>query len=141
MTELLLWLHIGFAIFALGPLTAVTMSTPRFIRAKDVNVLRYLHTTTRIYAIAAIGVFVFGLALGREFLGKPYLSISMTLFIVAAVLLVMVDRDQATAIRVLSTDPPGDDTKAQRGRIAAFSGVVALIWLVILALMVWGNPS
>ncbi len=141
MTELLLWLHIGFAIFTLGPITAATMSTPRFIRTKDVNVLRYLHKTTRIYGIAAIGVFLFGLVLGREFLGKPYLSVSMTLFIVAAVLLVIVDRDQATAIRVLGTETPDDDAKMQTGRIAALSGVVALIWLVILVLMVWGNPA
>ncbi|MET8335093.1 hypothetical protein [Streptosporangium canum] len=140
MTDLLLWLHIGFAIFALGPVTAATMSTPRFIRAKDVNVLRYLHKTTRVYAIAAIGVFLFGLLLGREYLGKPYLSISMTLFIVAAVLLVIVDRDQITAIRVLSNENPGDDAKVQTGRIAALSGMMTLIWLVILVLMVWGDP-
>ncbi|MFF5206660.1 hypothetical protein [Streptosporangium sp. NPDC000396] len=141
MTDLLLWLHIGFAIFALGPVTAATMSTPRFIRAGDVNVLRYLHKTTRIYGFAAVGVFVFGLLLGREYLGKPYLSISMTLFIVAAVLLIIVDRDQVTAIRVLSHEnPDAGDAKMQTGRIAALSGVVALIWLVILALMVWGNP-
>ncbi|ACZ91204.1 hypothetical protein [Streptosporangium roseum] len=140
MTDLLLWLHIGFAIFALGPVTAATMSTPRFIRAKDVNVLRYLHKTTRVYAIAAVGVFLFGLLLGREYLGKPYLSISMTLFIVAAVLLVIVDRDQITAIRVLSDENPDDDAKVQTGRIAALSGVMTLIWLVILVLMVWGDP-
>ncbi|WP_031163263.1 hypothetical protein [Streptosporangium roseum] len=140
MTDLLLWLHIGFAIFALGPVTAATMSTPRFIRAKDVNVLRYLHKTTRVYAIAAIGVFLFGLLLGREYLGKPYLSISMTLFIVAAVLLVIVDRDQITAIRVLGNENPDDDAKVQTGRIAALSGIMTLIWLVILVLMVWGDP-
>ncbi|MEV4095298.1 hypothetical protein [Streptosporangium saharense] len=141
MTQLLLWLHIGFAIFALGPLTAVTMSTPRFIRSRDLNVLRYLHRTTRIYAIGAIGVFVAGVLLGRDYLGKPYLSISMTLFIVAAVLLVIVDRDQAAAIKLLSAEPSTDDVKAQRARIGAFSGVIALIWLVILVLMVWGSPA
>ncbi|MER7134277.1 hypothetical protein [Streptosporangium saharense] len=141
MTQLLLWLHIGFAIFALGPLTAVTMSTPRFIRSKDLNVLRYLHRTTRIYAIGAIGVFVAGVLLGRDYLGKPYLSVSMTLFIVAAVLLVIVDRDQSSAIRLLGAEPPADDAKAQRARIGAFSGVIALIWLVILVLMVWGSPA
>ncbi|WP_329086021.1 MULTISPECIES: hypothetical protein [unclassified Streptosporangium] len=141
MTDLLLWLHIGFAIFALGPITAATMSTPRFIRAKNVDVLRYLHKTTRIYGFASVGVFLFGLLLGREFLGKPYLSVSMTLFIVAAVLLVMVDRDQSTAIRVLTSESPDDDAKVQVGRIAALSGVIVLIWVVILALMVWGNPT
>ncbi|WP_326825719.1 hypothetical protein OHA77_25355 [Streptosporangium sp. NBC_01639] len=141
MTDLLLWLHIGFAIFTLGPVTAAIMSTPRFIRKKDVNVLRYLHKTTRVYAIAAIGVFLFGLLLGREFLGRPYLSISMTLFIVTAVLLVIVDRDQLTAIRVLGNENPDDDAKLQTGRIATLSGIVVLIWLVILVLMVWGNPA
>ena len=39
------------------------------------------------------------------------------------------------------TDPPTVDASAvrklERGRIAAFSGVIALIWLVILILMVW----
>ncbi|MEU4833250.1 hypothetical protein [Streptosporangium sp. NPDC023615] len=140
MTDLLLWLHIGFAIFALGPITAATMSTPRFIRAKDVGVLRYLHKTTRVYGIASVGVLVFGVLLGREFLSRPYLSVSMTLFIVAAVLLVMVDRDQGTAIRVLTSDSPDDDAKVQTGRIAALSGVIVLIWIVILVLMVWGDP-
>jgi hypothetical protein len=141
MTNLLLWLHLGFAIFALGPVTAATMSTPRFIRAKDLNVLRYLHKTTRIYAIAAVGVFVFGVLLGRDYLSKPYLSVSMTLFIVAAVLLVIVDRDQITAIRVLGNENPDDDAKVQTGRIATLSSIVTLIWLIILVLMVWGNPT
>ncbi|MBG0826255.1 hypothetical protein HS041_00445 [Planomonospora sp. ID67723] len=166
MNDLLLWLHIGFAIFALGPVTAATVSTPRFIRARNVDVLRYLHRTTRAYAISAVGVFVFGVLLGREYLGKPYLSVSMTLFIVAAVLLAIVERDQRSAIRILGGAGPAGDadtgtdagsepaqtsgeqagrspatTEAQTGRIAALSGVVSLIWLVILVLMVWGNPA
>ena len=47
--RLLLFLHIGFAIFTLGPLTAATMSTPRYIRKRNVVVVRYLHRATRIY--------------------------------------------------------------------------------------------
>ncbi|MEV4376807.1 hypothetical protein [Streptosporangium sp. NPDC049644] len=141
MTDLLLWLHIGFSIFALGPVTAAMMSTPRFIRAKNVDVLRYLHKTTRIYGFASLGIFLFGLLLGREFLGRPYLSVSMTLFIVTLGLLFMVARDQGAAIRVLSSESPEDDAKVQTGRIAAFSGVIVLIWIVILALMVWFNPA
>ncbi|MEU0478901.1 hypothetical protein ABZ260_06900 [Streptosporangium sp. NPDC006013] len=141
MTDLLLWLHIGFSIFALGPVTAAIMSTPRFIRAKNVDVLRYLHKTTRIYGFASLGIFLFGLLLGREFLGRPYLSVSMTLFIVTLGLLFMVARDQGAAIRVLSSESPEDDAKVQVGRIAAFSGVIVLIWIVILALMVWFNPA
>lgn len=141
LDHLLLWLHIGFAIFALGPLTAVTSVTPRYIRARDVNVLRYLHRTTRLFGLLTIGVFLFGLLLGRGALGAPYLSVSMTLFIVAAVLLVIVERDQRTAIAALSSESTEDDAKVQTGRIAALAGISALLWLVILFLMVFFNPS
>ncbi|MCG5216842.1 DUF2269 family protein [Streptosporangium sp. KLBMP 9127] len=136
MSTLLLWLHIAFAIFALGPVTAVTMATPRYIRAKDVGVLRYLHRSTRIFGLLSLGVFLFGLLLGGRDLAKPYLSVSMTLFIVAAILLVIIDRDQSTAIRALSTETEGDDAKVQTGRVATLSGVVTLLFLVILVLMV-----
>ncbi|MEV7806584.1 hypothetical protein AB0O28_26910 [Microbispora sp. NPDC088329] len=144
LDHLLLWLHIGFAIFALGPLTAVTSVTPRYIRAREVGVLRYLHRATRLFGLLTIGVFLFGLLLGlaidRGALGAPYLSVSMTLFVVAAVLLVIVERDQRTAIAALSSESPEDDAKVQTGRIAALAGISALIWLVILFLMIFFNP-
>ncbi|MEU9888121.1 hypothetical protein [Sphaerisporangium sp. NPDC051011] len=140
LDKLLLWLHIGFAIFAIGPVTVATSFTPRYIRARDVGVLRHLHRTTRVFGVLTLAVFLFGIALGRSALAKPYLSVSMTLFIVAAVLLVMIERDQRTAVRVLSSETPEDDAKVQTGRIAMLSSITALIWLVILVLMVWFNP-
>lgn len=138
---LLLWLHIGFAIFALGPATVAAHFTPRYIRAKDVGVLRFLNRTTRIFGLLTVAVFLFGLALGRAALAKPYLSVSMTLFIVGAVLLVMIERDQRTAIRVLSSASPEDDAQVQTGRIAMLASIMALLWLIILVLMVWFNPN
>ncbi len=33
--RLVLWLHIGFAIFTIGPVTIAIMSTPRYIRARN----------------------------------------------------------------------------------------------------------
>ncbi|RJL33317.1 hypothetical protein [Bailinhaonella thermotolerans] len=137
--NLMLWLHIGFAIMTLGPVTAATMATPRYIRTKQVDVVRYLHRTTRVFGMLALGIFLFGMVLGRGGLGKPYLSISMTLFIVAAVLLVIIIRDQGTAVRVLSNEESEDDAKVQTARIASLAGIVSLIWLVILVLMVWFN--
>ncbi|GII77853.1 hypothetical protein Sru01_28350 [Sphaerisporangium rufum] len=140
LDKLLLWLHIAFAIFAIGPVTAVTSFTPRYIRARDVGVLRFLHRSTRIFGVLTLAVFLFGLALGGGNLGLPYLSISMTLFVVGAVLLVVIERDQSTAVRVLSNEVPEDDAKVQTGRIATLSAIMGLIWLVILVLMVWFNP-
>jgi Ca2+/Na+ antiporter len=186
--RLLLILHIGFAIFTLGPLTAATMASPRYIRLREVSVLRYLNRATRIYGLLVLGVFVFGLALADGDFAKVWLSASMTLFVVALVLLLIVERDQRKAVHALelaaaelapaTAEPPAttaeepsagetapdekaagdaaagpaDETggtgpapaparaavaQVEQGRIAALSGVVALIWLVILFLMVW----
>jgi heme exporter protein D len=202
--RLLLILHVGFAIFTLGPLTAATMATPRYIRRHDVAVLRYLTRATRIYGLGTLGIFLFGVFLANGDFAQVWLSASMTLFVVAFVLLVLVERDQRRAIHALqvaiasgrislpertgrrsadaatsgkdevaTTTGPDDqagseaaeraptaadtatgdeatgetDTaprrvdddiaRVERGRIASISGVVALIWLVILFLMIW----
>lgn len=147
--RILLILHVGFAIFTLGPLTAATMSTPRYIRARNTAVLRYLRLVTRIYGVGALGVFLFGLFLAEGQFDQVWLSASMTLFIVAAVLLVVIERDQRKAISKLSggshhgkKQTEGDaellvDTRAEQSRVAALSGIVAVLWLVILVLMFW----
>lgn len=185
--KLLLWLHLAFAIFTIGPVTVTTSITPRYIRAGDVPVLRFLNRTTRIFGLLTLGVFLFGAVLGRERMDEMWLSASMTLFIVAFVLLfALVERDQRKAIQKLvakqgaeeaakeaaeeavassPTEAAGEaegagteeekaekpetpaekaarkvkdtDVSLQTGRIAALSGVIALIWLIILVLMVW----
>ena len=104
MSSLFLWLHIGFAIFTIGPLTAATMAAPRAIRDTNLPVLRSSSSAPPgSTASASLGVFVFGLVLGMVLgggvLGKWYMSASMTLFIVGIVLLVIIDRDLRGAVR------------------------------------------
>ncbi|HEV7932270.1 MAG TPA: hypothetical protein VGP70_08140 [Actinomadura sp.] len=196
--RLLLLLHIGFAIFTLGPLTAATMASPRYIRRREVTVLRYLNRATRIYGLLALGIFLFGLLLAKGKFAQVWLSASMTLFIVALALLFIVERDQRKAVHALELTaarhapvPPGEPgpgttagtappaeapadggptagsaeasgrdasgpaagadmadgaapapepaavAQVEQGRIAAISGVIALLWMVILFLMVW----
>ncbi|WP_067799912.1 hypothetical protein [Actinomadura formosensis] len=172
--RLLLFLHIGFAIFTLGPLTAATMSAPRYIRNRNVTVVRYLHRTTQIYGLATLGIFLFGLALAKGDLAEIWLTVSMTLFVVALALLLIIERDQRKAAHLLEVAaaeegraavparpaaartaegaektetaqaPPAPASGAEiaqveRGRLAAMSGVVSLIWLTILVLMVWNG--
>lgn len=179
--NLLLWLHIAAAIFCVGPVTVATSFTPRYIRQGELSVVRFLLRTTRIFGILTLLVFVTGLALGRDRLAEPWLTVSMTLFIVAfALLFAMVQRDQAKAVKALaaaeipatapdpiepSTDPSTEpstepattevtaadtadtrkavatDSGTQPARIGAFSGVIALLWLVILVFMVWQPGS
>jgi hypothetical protein len=99
--RLLLILHIGFAIFTLGPITAATMASPRYIRRGDISIVRYLNRGTRIYGLAALGIFLFGIFLAKGKFDKVWLSASMTLFIVAVVLLLIVERDQRKALHKL----------------------------------------
>jgi hypothetical protein len=133
MDQFLLFLHVASAIFLLGPLVVVVSATPRYVRTRDVAVLRFLRRSTFVYATGSVAVLVFGLARGRHMLDKVWLSASMALFIVATVLVyALVYRDQGLAIAKLEESA---DPKAYERRIVVVGGVVALMYLVILFLM------
>lgn len=192
--RLLVWLHVAFVVFAIGPVTIATMSTPRYIRAGNIGVLRYLSRMTRIFGAASLGVLLFGIIAGQSLhkMAQAWITASLTLFVVALVLLVLIIRDQGRAIGALeAAQVPGTESDAadsaagsalaetdaggaaptaadvepapaepapgavtaatatrasaahlasvERGRIASMAGVVSLIWLVILALMIWNS--
>jgi hypothetical protein len=131
--RLVLWLHIAFVIFTIGPVTVAIMSTPRYIRARNLIVVRYLYRTTRIFVLISLGVLVFGIVLAQQLndFAKPWLTISMTLFVVAIVLLVLVLRDQRKSITALETAeaadalPPGATMAAAAAASPAAAGVPA----------------
>jgi hypothetical protein len=79
------------------------MSSPRAIRTRNAVVLQHLLVMTRIFGTASLGVLVFGIILGqqRKELSKAWLTVSMTLFVVALVLLVLIMRDQRRALAAL----------------------------------------
>jgi hypothetical protein len=103
--RLVLWLHVAFVIFTIGPVTIAIMSSPRAIRTRNIGVLRYLALMTRIFGAASLGVLIFGIVLGQSLkdLSKAWLTVSMTLFVVALVLLVLIMRDQRRAIAALES--------------------------------------
>jgi hypothetical protein len=98
-----LWLHITAAIFAIGPGTAAIMSTPRYIRKRNPVVVGYLFRTTRIYSFAALLTLLFGLILAgmTHKFSQWWISASLTLFVVAFVLLLIIMRDQRKALTAL----------------------------------------
>jgi hypothetical protein len=104
--DLVLWLHIGFAIFTIGPVAVAISATPRYIRQRDLAVLRYLSRTTVIFTVGSLLVLIVGIVLAelKHDFSRPWLTVAMTLFVVAIVLLVLVIRDQRRAIKALS--PP-----------------------------------
>src|SRR3712207_4283902 len=96
-------LHIAAAIFTVGPLTAATMTAPTVIRGgqANLNLLRWINRTTRLYGIGALLVFVLGIGLVRDeySFNEFWIAASMTLFVVAlGLLFAVVERDQRQAI-------------------------------------------
>lgn len=119
--RLVLWLHIGFAIFTIGPVSAAIMSTPRYIRARNLTVVRYLYRTTRIFALISLGVLIFGVVLGQQLneFAKPWLTAALTLFVVAIALLIIVMRDQRKAIGALEVAEAAETSAARAADPAA----------------------
>jgi len=114
-----LWLHLVAAVFTIGPGTAAVMSTPRYIRRQNTVLVGYLYRTTRIYSIAALLTLIFGAVLAgmTHKFSQWWISVSLTLFVVAFVLLMLIIRDQRTALTALTT---ADDTVAAgRADVAA----------------------
>jgi hypothetical protein len=119
-----LWLHLVAAIFTIGPGTAAIMSTPRYIRRQNTALVGYLYRTTRIYSIAALLTLIFGAVLAgmTHKFSQWWISVSLTLFVVAFVLLMLIIRDQRTALTALTT---ADDTvAAERGSTVRSSPAV-----------------
>jgi Predicted integral membrane protein (DUF2269) len=123
--KLVLWLHIGFAIFTIGPIAVAISATPRYIRQRDVAVLRYLSRTTVIFTAGSLLVLIVGIVLAglKHDFSRPWLTVAMTLFVVAIVLLVLVIRDQRRAIKALApasvpAEGPGAGNGATEGDAA-----------------------
>jgi Predicted integral membrane protein (DUF2269) len=99
----ILWLHITAAVFTIGPGTAAIMSTPRFIRKRNPIVVGYLFRTTRIYSLGSLLTLVFGIILTgmTHKFNQWWISVSLTLFVVAFILLLLIMRDQRRALTAL----------------------------------------
>jgi hypothetical protein len=102
--HIVLWLHIAAAVFTIGPGTAAIMSTPRYIRKHNTTVVGYLYRTTRIYSVGALLVLIFGLISAGQLhdFSKWWISVSLTLFVVAFILLVLIMRDQGKALAAMA---------------------------------------
>src|SRR6266699_6250666 len=119
--RLMIWLHVAFVIFTIGPVTIAILSSPRYIRTRNVAVLRYTLRTTRIFGIASLGVLAFGITAAQALhkLNASWITTAMTLFVVSLVLLVLIMRDQRRAVVALET---ASETEALATANAAPSG-------------------
>src|ERR1700744_52252 len=101
----ILWLHIAAVVFTIGPGTAAIMSAPRYIRNRNPVIVGYLLRTTRIYAFGTLLVLVFGLILTgmTHKFAQWWVTASLTLFVVAFVLLMITRHAQRRALAKLDS--------------------------------------
>lgn len=103
--RLVISLHVAFVVFSIGPVSIAILASPRYIRQRNVPVLRYLLRTTRIFGTASLGVLVLGIVAAQQLkkLSASWITAAMTLFVVSLVLLVIIMRDQRKAVVALET--------------------------------------
>lgn len=143
---LVLWLHVGAAIFLIGPVTVAMSAAPRAVKAGDegLPLLRWFHRTTRYYGLATLTVFALGLLVvpldDDVTIKAAWLSASMAMSIVAFLLVLFSAREQGRAIATIEA---GNDAAVEAGRMSAVAGFASLLWVAILLLMVWqpGSPG
>ena len=118
--NLVLWLHLAFVAFTIGPVTLAIMSTPRYIRNRDVRIVRYLNRITFIFTLATLGVLIAGMALASMISvdGKWWVIVSATLYVVALLLLGLIVRDQRKAIKALD-DAAIDTSSSSSSEVVA----------------------
>ena len=107
---ILLSLYIGTVILFLGPVTVAASMFPSYAAAGKLPVARALNRVTRIYGFLSILVAVFGiiLAVRIDAFDQPWVSWSLGLFVVAAVVQVaVVEQEQGRLLAAIEAEGAG----------------------------------
>ncbi|MCZ2821676.1 hypothetical protein O2V63_15125 [Modestobacter sp. VKM Ac-2977] len=161
MAGFLLSVHVVAAIVFVGSVTVAVSLFPRYARlaleeetaAPALPAVHLLHRISRVYAVLALAVPVFGIAVGSALgvLGEPWVLVSMALTLAAGLLLggVVLPRQRqllqlaeggpaptsAAAALVAPTTRQADAAVLVR-RLAMASGTFNLLWAVVVVLMI-----
>jgi uncharacterized membrane protein len=154
MSKMLLVFHVVGAVFVVGPMAILPMSALRALRAGSASQVATQAKSTYLFSLLSLIVAVLGFGvMGSEHaeggehadlaFTTPWILTSVVLFAVAVLLnlfmVVPAMRQAAAQLEVSSSSPtatpggPGNGYTA----VAAGSGVVSLLLVVVVALMVW----
>jgi uncharacterized membrane protein len=139
MRNLLLALHLLFAIFAVGPLVGAATTAARGVRGSDGPAVAAAARTVRIYGYVSILVPVFGMGLVRPKwdakFSYPWVWVSALLYLVAlALTLAVLAPALAKAGKAIAD---GSATRPLVARVGAAGGLIGLLFAVIVFLMVF----
>ncbi|GAA0267110.1 DUF2269 family protein [Cryptosporangium japonicum] len=112
MTKFVLTLHVLAAVFLIGPMAIAPMIGMRAIRRHDARGVHEAARTTTLYTllslvVAALGFVLIGVSNGRWSFGDAWITISMTLYVIALLLGIGVVAPGLTgAARLLDASTP-----------------------------------
>ncbi|HET6211126.1 MAG TPA: DUF2269 family protein [Jatrophihabitans sp.] len=139
MRNLLLSLHVLFAIFAIGPLVGAATTAARGVRAADGPAVTAAARMVRRYGYASIAVPVLGMGLVRPKwdakFSYPWVWVSVLLYLVALALTLAVLAPSLAKAGHAIVD--GSATRPLVARVGAAGGLIALLFAVIVFLMVF----
>lgn len=139
MRNLLLFLHILTAIFAIGPLVGVATTASKGVRAGDGPAIISSARALRLYGYVSVLVAILGIGLVQPKwhakFSYPWVWISLLLYLVAlAVTLGVLAPSLRKAGAAVTA---GGSSSAFVARVAAAGGVIGVLFAVIVALMVY----
>jgi len=150
MSTILNVLHVVGAVFIIGPMAILPMSAMRSLRAGGASEVAALAKSTQVFSLLSLVVAVLGFgALGMSdpadhfSFTTPWILISVIVYAVALLvslfLVVPAMRRASAQLRVSSSSADATPTGSDNGyaAIAAGSGAVSLLLVVVAVLMVW----
>ena len=161
MAAFLLSVHVVAAVVFVGSVTVAVSLFPRYARlaldrttaATAVPVVHLLHRITGVYAVLALAVPVFGLAVAAQLdvLGDAWVQVSMALTVLAGALLAGAvlpgqrrllqavgagSGEQLGGAAVVTARGQRVDAAALLRRLGMVSGVFNLVWVAVVVLMI-----
>jgi len=140
MDTLITILHVGTAVFIVGPMAIIPMTGLRALRSGNTAQVRTLARSTMIFSWLSLLTFVFGF--GAMSMADPKYGLSFTtpwilwsaiLYIIALLLNVLVVVPQMNRAAVASEG----EKPAGYGAIAGSNGIASLLLVVVVVLMIW----
>lgn len=143
MSTLFNVLHVVTAVFIVGPMAILPMTGLRAIRAGNAAQVKTLATSVFVFSLVSLIVVIFGFGLlGMSdpkyhlSFGTTWIWLSTVAYLVALLLnLFLVVPALRKAAREVTKD--GSGRQVRYPQIAAGSGIVSLLLLLVVVLMVW----
>jgi len=136
METLFAVLHVTAAIFIIGPMTILPMTGMRAIRAGNASQVSGLARSTALLIVAILGFGLVAFVDPDENLtyGTPWVLASIILYTAAVsiTLSAVAPLLKRAGVRLAAGTPA-----VEYGRIAALSGVTAILLVAVTVLMVW----